>query len=401
MILRSLIVLGGAALAWLLIDGWGGGSPQGDGNDAMVAVSDGRWERIRDRVPGARGLQNMVPVVAGDRVVVIAGVDYDQAVVKGFLFDPEAHRWSRASPSGLWWRFGQSVVAAGDKAILWGGCCGGGGRGSQAPGAIYDVATDRWRTLEPGPLGNRYHHTAVWTGEEMIVWGGVSPSGVNAPVEDVHADGAAFDPRRERWRAIAPAPLAPRRGHVAVWTGEEMIVWGGARLLRPIRKERERLLYDGAAYDPERDRWRWLAPARIARPPTSIAVEEVQPHAFWTREAMIVWTPYGGALYEPRSDTWERIPPPPPEIRKFRREGSAVWTGERLIVWGGDVGPFVTEGAAYDPETRRWAALPEGPIAGRAGHVAVWTRKGMLIYGGCCQGASARAHADGAIYVPR
>jgi len=67
----------------------------------------------------------------------------------------------------------------------------------------------------------RYHHTAVWTGTEMIVWGGVNSIG------DVNT-GGRYNPSTNSWTATSPtnAPKA-REGHTAVWTGSEMIVWGG------------------------------------------------------------------------------------------------------------------------------------------------------------------------------
>ena len=74
--------------------------------------------------------------------------------------------------------------------------------------------------------------TAVWTGAEMIVWGG----GRNT--------GSRYDPATDTWTSMAMigAP-SPRRDHAAVWTGTEMIVWGGcgqstilrARLRQPLR----------------------------------------------------------------------------------------------------------------------------------------------------------------------
>ena len=62
----------------------------------------------------------------------------------------------------------------------------------------------------------------------------------------------------------------------------------------------------------------------------------------------------------------------------------AVWTGSKMIVWGGQQsGAFLGDGAAYNPVTDTWTALPStgAPVA-RANHVAVWTGTEMLIYGG-------------------
>jgi hypothetical protein len=359
----------------------------------------GDWQRLQGPVRRGQGFQVLTPVVVGDRVVVIAGVDYDQATVKALVFDSDSRRWSPTAPSRMWWRYGYTAVAAGDQVIVWGGCCGVAGRGRRAPGVIYDVTQDRWHPLERDGFGNRSSHSAVWTGEEMIVWGGGSGSGLRA-------DGAAYDPISETWRVIPPAPLAPRAAHVAVWTGEEMIVWGGSRPLRPLREGEERPFYDGAAYDPRRDTWRRIPPTRLLAPPPAVrdviqAGAERNLNAVWTGEEMIVWGPTGGASYDPDSDQWERVPGPPSDFGITFDGSEAVWTGEEMIVWGG-VSPFngskfFATGAAYDPGQKRWRQLPEAPISGREGHAAVWTGEGMLVWGGCC---GRDYFADGAIYVP-
>src|SRR6266566_4284247 len=67
----------------------------------------------------------------------------------------------------------------------------------------------------------RFGHTAVWTGSEMIVWGGSNGSGsLNT--------GGRYNPSTDTWTATSTtnAPDA-RFFHTAVWTGSEMIVWGG------------------------------------------------------------------------------------------------------------------------------------------------------------------------------
>jgi len=70
----------------------------------------------------------------------------------------------------------------------------------------------------------RLRHTAIWTGEEMLVWGGGNPFPLN--------DGGRYDPNGDAWRPIPPA--TPRAGHTAVWTGTEMVVFGGRRTIQAI-----------------------------------------------------------------------------------------------------------------------------------------------------------------------
>jgi hypothetical protein len=336
----------------------------------------------------ANGLSGLDAVRVGAKVVVVGGADYDQTEVKALVLDLGSGRWSHAARSRLPWRAGHSVAAAEGKVFVWGG-----GPGSSS--AAYDVSLDSWRRIPPGPLAVRHRHSGVWTGNEMIVWGGH-----RGPRS--RADGAAYDPRTRRWRRIAPAPLSPRGDHAALWTGREMIVWGGSG---PVRRGRTRVLSDGAAYDPQGDTWRRLSPAPLRSAParTLHRTTEVELDAVWTGTRMLVWNGLAGAAYAPRRDRWAPLPQPPPRLRYWKPSDSAIWTGSRLIVFGGTAAgnhaDFIAHAAAYDPAGARWTVLPPPPIAGRDRHAAVWTGGGKLVFGGCCRGS--RHHRDGALYRPR
>src|SRR5882724_4858016 len=89
---------------------------------------------------------------------------------------------------------------------------------SDAPdGCIDDTWTATSTTNAPTA---RQGHTAVWTGSEMIVWGGYTFGDLNT--------GGRYNPSTDSWTATSTtnAPSI-RRGHTAVWTGSEMIIWGG------------------------------------------------------------------------------------------------------------------------------------------------------------------------------
>jgi hypothetical protein len=89
-------------------------------------------------------------------------------------------------------------------------------------GGRYDPGTNSWiATSRTNAPSGRDFFTAVWTGSEMIVWGGIhGTSELNT--------GGRYDPGTNTWIATSTtnAPVA-RRAHTAVWTGSEMIVWGG------------------------------------------------------------------------------------------------------------------------------------------------------------------------------
>jgi hypothetical protein len=55
-------------------------------------------------------------------------------------------------------------------------------------------------------------HTAVWSGSEMIAWGGYP---------ELNTEGK-YNPSTDTWIPTAIAPSA-RDSHTAVWTGAEMM----------------------------------------------------------------------------------------------------------------------------------------------------------------------------------
>ena len=52
--------------------------------------------------------------------------------------------------------------------LVWGGS----DTGPQADGALYNPFDDAWLRLSPGPLAARQHQAMVWTGQQLLVWGG-------------------------------------------------------------------------------------------------------------------------------------------------------------------------------------------------------------------------------------
>ena len=82
-----------------------------------------------------------------------------------------------------------------------------------------------WARLPRAPIAPRSEYAAVWTGKEMIVWGGYSNT--------THGDGAAYDPAIRTWTKIAAGPLTAQDLPVAVWTGKDMLIFGGSGVPGP------------------------------------------------------------------------------------------------------------------------------------------------------------------------
>jgi hypothetical protein len=186
----------------------------------------------------------------------------------------------------------------------------------------------------------RNDHAALWTGTEMIVWGGYDGS-------TALSSGGRYDPASDKWTVITTSGAPSNaRSPRAVWTGTEMIIWGGEA--SPT--------VDSGRYDPLSDSWRSLATA-------GAPVAQAEAAVVWTGSEMIVWGGYVtdacasslGAIYNPTSDAWRpmsNVGAPHPRVGH-----SAVWTGAQMIIWGGDYPS--PNAASYDASADAWYAISE------------------------------------------
>ncbi|WP_181233848.1 Kelch repeat-containing protein [Enhygromyxa salina] len=230
-----------------------------------------------------------------------------------------------------------------------------------------------------GAPRGREDHTAIWTGSEMIVWGGeVRGSGVIEPLNT----GARYSPATDTWSVMTQVGAPdPRDDHAVVWTGTQMIVWGGNQA-----DETTELLASGGRYNPTTDSWTPTASGPLSPRDDATAV--------WTGTEMIIWggrTLYrqhegSGARYNPTTDTWNGVSMV--GAPQAREDHSAVWTGTQMIVWGGwsgadDHRQHFRDGARYDPSADSWRPMSaHGAPEPREDHTVVWTGTQMLVWGG-------------------
>jgi N-acetylneuraminic acid mutarotase len=346
---------------------WGGGSNQG-----------GRYDPIEDSWSpmstgsGPSERSSHTAVWTGSEMVVWGGSGAQGDLDTGGRYDPVAATWTATSTLGApAARDSHTAVWTGNEMVVWGGFARSLG-GRTATGGAYDPIADAWRpTSSSGSPDPRYWHTAVWTGKEMIVWGGFVPGGYAST-------GGRYDPAADAWRSTSTsgAPAARLR-HLAVWTGREMIVTSGNT------PSEGGYGYSGGRYDPEADAWR---PTSI----TSAPQGQDDSTAVWTGSEMIVWGgsqfadiwTFMGGRYDPLLDRWR---PTSMTGKPSRRSAhSAVWTGSRMLIWGGgDSGTDFSNGAEYDPVADRWADITSsGAPSPRRYHTAVWTGDQMIVWGG-------------------
>lgn len=280
----------------------------------------------------------------GREMVVLGGVGAES---EG-RYSPETDTWAPVSQQGALHTAHGVSVWTGDAVLVWGGVDTASTRGAVAEGAAYSPATDTWRALSvDGAPERRYDAASVWTGSEMIVWGGNENGGAFGTAVPL-ADGGIYVPATDTWEALPATPiLRVRYGASSVWTGREMVIWGG--------EDNRGALGDGAAYDPASGAWRPIAVTGAPSP---------------------------------------------------RFGASVVWTGQQVLVWGGcDQAGALGDGAAYNPGTDQWTPLPsQGAPTARCDATTAWTGTEMLVWGGVLPAVVGTPFEtpleDGAAYVP-
>jgi N-acetylneuraminic acid mutarotase len=302
------------------------------------------------------------------RDIAADGVPYNLPKISASLNCAD-DSWSSTStmnaPSA---RTGHTAIWTGTEMIVWGGS-------NLNSGSKYEPATDSWiPTSTMNAPSGRGGHTAIWTGSEMILWGGAHFDPFNGDVP--FNTGGRYNPVTNNWIATDTmnAPDA-REGHTAIWTGSEMVVWGGAGFSVGLNT--------GARYNPHTDSW-------IAINTFGAPAARLGHNAVWTGNEMIIWAGYDnnafiyvntGGRYQLSTDSWTATTLANAPAARSGHTG--VWVGSEMIVWGGYNGSYLNSGSKYNPNLDTWIATSTlGAPTARESHTAAWTGNEMIIWGG-------------------
>jgi hypothetical protein len=268
-----------------------------------------------------------------------------------------------------------TAVWTGTHMIIWGGS---NSTEYHKTGALFDPVTNSWEPMSTDIAPTeRIKHTAVWTGTKMIVWGGENI--------DQLGSGGIYDPTTDSWIPISPpATYSTRKEHTAVWNDIDgvMIVYGGfgdtsiySNVYLPSAG-----VPGGMEYNPNNNSW-----VNLSAPGEPIS--RSRHTAIWTGDNMLLWGGYSsighldsGSQYI--SGTWGAMNAPSPSARRYH---TMVWLSstERAIIWGGE-GIFgaLSSGAEFEPATNNWISILPIALEGRTFHTAVAAGEKMIIWGG-------------------
>ena len=341
------------------------------GNDPFIIAECLARPILAQRLPAHFTNEEVKHTSLKDRQIVAATANYDLPTISDTLGGCIDDTWASTNLTGAPdARFWHTAVWTGSEMIIWGGESFDGTQHYWNTGGRYNPNIDSWiATSTTNAPDGRYFHAAVWTGTEMIVWGGTED------IADFNT-GGRYNPSTNSWTATTAtnAPEA-RYSHTAVWTGSEMIVWGGGNI--------SNVFNTGGKYNPSTDSWTATA---TANSPTERTVHT----AVWSGTKMIVWGGYDGihalntgGSYSPNTNSWTATSTT--NAADARISHTAIWTGSEMIVWGGsgNISAFLNTGGRYDPATDSWTATSttKAPEA-RYLQTAVWTGTEMIVWGG-------------------
>jgi hypothetical protein len=211
-------------------------------------------------------------------------------------------------------------------------------------GQAFAPATGTWRRMADAPVE---HFTGVaWADDELLAWSR----------EGVHA----YHPDTDAWELLTDQPGAAgdATSETGTWTGTELVLVGRNA---------------AATFDPTDGTWRALPPptppldrtGTTASPSTGAGIVRVQ----WTGTEVVAHDADTGTIHrlDLASGTWQASPANGLVARQATR--SALWAGDRFVVWGGPVHTtdanssmltgYAQDGATWDPNTDSWSPIAD------------------------------------------
>jgi N-acetylneuraminic acid mutarotase len=220
--------------------------------------------------------------------------------------------------------------------LVWGGTAGV--LSGLNTGGRYNPTTDSWTPITTtGAPSARFLITPVWDGTEMLVWGGQAGT-------TFFANGGRYNPATSTWTPISTTGTpSGRKGHTAVWDGTQMDVWGGVNGSLTW-------FNDGGRYNPVSNLWTPISNT-LSNTPTARQAQV----GVWSGTEMIVWGGVNangilndGARYNPVVNLWTPMIGDGAPVARFGNP--AVWTGSQMLMFGGyDGNSYYNDVYSYTP----------------------------------------------------
>ncbi len=293
--------------------------------------------------------------------------------------------WRRLTPIAGGPRQEHSVAAIGRDVYVIGGIKpdGAGGVVTVPDVEVHDTRGDRWRRVAPLPVAMNHPNAAV-VGGRLYVLGGLS----GGASWEALGDSFVFDPATGRWTTLPPAPADVVRGSAAVGVlGNRIFLAGGMRTLTPGPGGLQDTVATVHSYDVVARRWTRLPDLPEARDHAGGAVVGHTLFVVGGRDRGQVNVRDSVFALDLRGGTWSRRAPMPTARGGIATAvvGTTIYTfgGEGNVVDG--VNTVFPQTEAYDARRDRWQRLAPMPVP-RHGGAAVAVGGSVHLPGGGTRG---------------
>jgi hypothetical protein len=152
---------------------------------------------------------------------------------EAFVYDPATESWASLPASGAPApRYEPFVVCTTTGLLVWGGRDANGN--ALSSGGVFDIASAKWRSISAVGAPSARSAPAdrggwgAFSGQRVALVGGLDDSG------QIALDGGSYDPAADAWTPLpAWTSGVQHDGGSAVYTGRELLLWGGSNGATP------------------------------------------------------------------------------------------------------------------------------------------------------------------------
>lgn len=310
---------------------------------AHAQLLEGQWTNI---APFPEPHEEVLGQAANGKLYVFAGLvsaPVWQPVGMVYEYDPGANKWTKKKPMAMPAHH-VSFTELNGKIYVFGGFVGvHSGPAAWIPinnAFEYDPVADSWKELAPMPTRRGAGVAAAVDGKIYVIGGATiapdakeqflnfkTPQNVVGTVEE-------YDPKTNTWRARASMPTPRNHCAVAAVNGKIYVI-GGRIGAAYISLGTDISLVE--TYDPVRDSWTAVLPARMPTARSALAYGVYNGHILIAggelQDTNLYETFRAFEAYDPATDTWQILPPLP--VPRHGVAGGVI--GNKFYAVSGDV----------------------------------------------------------------
>ncbi|MFK7828091.1 MAG: Kelch repeat-containing protein [Oligoflexales bacterium] len=299
----------------------------------LIIIAFGRCAPKEEKVDVCSGF-------SGGQSPLFAGSDTTQSSIRT---EPWWDMEYLSAPEG---RIFHSAVWSGEQLLVWGGIIGGLSPGYSSSGGGYNPTMNQWITISTNNQpSERFGHCAVWTGSRMFIWGGENAGGLRS-------DGYLYDPGTNSWSVVSStdAPSA-RLWHNCTLYSEKIYLWGG------VSGDDSDILGSGAIYDPSNDSWKSMS-ATGSLP----YAESMFGTSFVAGSQILYYSAVNTQIsaYDPSNDIWQSLSDTGIPESRYGFAYNFHSNNNLFYVWGGGKaggGENLQDLHQYDVSNDTWTIL--------------------------------------------